>query len=91
MDAERLSAITWDVQEQKAWLRAYMDARRISAVRDAAWHRSAVQVRRDFAQATGRRIEEVPFYAERFAALSGQGDYCGECGQIGCQCSVWEG
>jgi hypothetical protein len=21
----------------------------------------------------------------------GDSDYCGECGQIGCQCSVWEG
>ena len=27
--AERLSAITWNVQEQKAWMQAYEDARRL--------------------------------------------------------------
>ena len=33
MDAERLSAITWNVQEQRAWLQAYRDARRIGEAR----------------------------------------------------------
>ena len=33
MDAERLSAITWDVECQRAWMLAYRDARRIHAAR----------------------------------------------------------
>ena len=33
MTADRLSAITWNVQEQKAWMLAYRDARRIHAAR----------------------------------------------------------
>ena len=33
MTAERLSQITWNVQEQKAWMRAYEDARRIGEAR----------------------------------------------------------
>ena len=33
MTADRLSAITWNVQEQKAWMLAYRDARRLGEAR----------------------------------------------------------
>ena len=35
MSAERLSQITWNVQEQKAWMLAYRDARRLYEARQA--------------------------------------------------------
>ena len=34
MTAERLSAITWDAWNRRAWLAAYADARRIARVRE---------------------------------------------------------
>ena len=33
MDAERLSAITWDAWDRRAWDAAYRDARRIGETR----------------------------------------------------------
>ena len=48
MDAERLSAITWDAWDRRAWDAAYRDARRLHAARPVK-RLSSVELGRWFA------------------------------------------
>ena len=61
MTADRLSQITWNVQEQKAWMQAYRDARRISAARPVKRLTSAELGRWYVAERRARRAARVNY------------------------------